>query len=117
MFTLTNQGDPCSLEGYPTATFFAPAKQGAAGAGSRLSLTDIDSGPPATTVSVSKGGRAEFIVVYHDVPVGGVGCLTVGSIDVVLPGATTSLVATLSIPVCGGSVEIYAVGPPGTEHP
>ncbi len=117
MLTLTNQGSACSLEGYPTVTFFAPAKLGVPGAGPRLSLSDIDSGPPATTVSVAKGGQAQFIVVYSDVPVGGVGCSTVGSVDVVLPGATQTLAATLSIPVCGGSVEVYAIGPPGTEHP
>jgi hypothetical protein len=117
VFTLTNHDRACSLEGYPTLTFYGPAKQGSTGAGPRLPLTVVDSGPAATTVSLAKGGKAEFIVVYHDVPVGGVGCSTVTSVDVLLPGATATLVATLSVPVCGGSVEVYAIGTPGSERP
>jgi hypothetical protein len=117
VFTFTNQNAPCSLEGYPTVTFYGPATQGATGAGARLPLTDVDSGPPATTVAVAKGAGAEFIVVYHDVPVGGVGCSTVGSVGVLLPGAISSFTAPISMSVCGGSVDVYAIGPPGTEHP
>jgi hypothetical protein len=114
---LTNHGDPCSLEGYPTLAFYGPIKTGATGAGTRLPFTNVDSGPAATTVTIARGGGAEFIIVYHDVPVGGVGCSTVASVDVVLPGVPGTLVTSLSIPVCGASVEVYAIGPPGSEHP
>jgi hypothetical protein len=97
--------------------FYGPVAAGATGSGARLSVTTVDSGPPASTVSVAKGGQAGFIVVYSDVPVDGVGCSTVASVDVTLPGATRALATMLSISVCGGSVEIYAIGKPGSEHP
>lgn len=117
VFTLTNHGDACSLEGYPTVTFYGPAAVGATGAGPRLSLTDVDSGPVATTVSVTKGGQAAFIVVYHDIPVDGVGCSTVASVGVMLAGAKQPLVTSIPVSMCGGSVEVYAIGTPGSEHP
>lgn len=117
VFTLTNHGAACTLEGYPALAFYGPAKAGATGAGGHLSFTDIDSGPPARTALVAEGGQAEFIVVYADVPVGGVGCSAVGSVGVVLPGATQSLMISLAIQVCGASVEVYAIGTPGSEHP
>jgi hypothetical protein len=117
IFSFTNLGDPCSLEGYPTVSFYGPAKSGAAGAGPRLPITDVDSGPAAKTVSLGKRAKAEFIVVYHDVPVGGVGCSPVASTGVVLPPQVQALVLSISISVCGSSVEVYAIGAPGSEHP
>ena len=117
VFTLTNHGVPCSLEGYPSVTFYGPAKTGSTITGPRLSITDIDSGPAATTVSVATGKDAQFIVVYHDVPVGGLGCSTVATAGVVLPATNQELSTAIAISVCGGSVEIYAIGTPGSEHP
>jgi hypothetical protein len=114
VFTLTDKAVPCSLEGYPTVTFYGPAQSGT---GPRLPISDIDSGPVAKTVSLTSGGAAEFIVVYHDVPVGGVGCSTVASAEVSLPGTAAVLATPISISVCGGSAQIYAFGPPNSEHP
>jgi hypothetical protein len=117
-FNLVNRGPAdCQLDGYPTLTFYGPSGAGGAGAGPKLSITAIDSGPPAHPVTLASNGAAEFILVYHEVPVGGVGCQSVASVGVALPNSTERLMTPLSVSVCGGNAEVYAFGKPGTESP
>lgn len=118
IFTLANRGpSACSLEGYPSLSFFSPSGAGGSGAGQKLSIAVVDAGPSPEPVTLHAGGSAEFILVYHDIPVGGVGCSTVGSVDVSLPDSTEVLSTPVSITACGGTANVYAFGPPGSESP
>ena len=118
VFTLDNRGpSACSLDGYPNLVFFGPSGAGGSGAGPKLSIGLVDAGPAPRPVTLKSGGSAEFILVYHDVPVGGVGCETVGSVDVSLPSSSEVLSALLSISACGGTTNVYAFGLPGSERP
>jgi len=118
VFTLTNQGPTrCELDGYPSLEFFGPSGASGAGAGLRLPITGIDGGSAPVPVTLSSGGTAEFIVIANDVPVGGVGCSTVASVDVSIPGTSEALAVPVALRPCGGSVTVYAFGPPDSESP
>jgi hypothetical protein len=83
----------------------------------RLPITGIDGGSAPVPVTLSSGGTAEFIVIANDVPVGGVGCSTVASVDVSIPGTSEALAVPVALRPCGGSVTVYAFGPPDSESP
>jgi len=118
VFTLTNRGPTsCTLDGYPTLQFFSPSGASGAGAGERLSITSTDSGAAPSVVTLASGGTAEFIVVIDDVPVGGVGCSAVASVDVAIPGTGEAVAVPVSMRPCGGSVRVYAFAPSGSESP
>lgn len=117
--TLTNGGPTtCAVDGYPTIAFFAPSAAGGAGAGAKLDIAVQDGGGPAPTlVTLAAKGQAEFLVLFSDVPAGGVGCSTVASAEMSLPGSSESLTFPMSISLCGGSVRLYPFGAPGSENP
>ncbi len=118
VFSLTNRGPTrCALDGYPSLEFFGPSGASGAGAGPKLPITAIDGGPAASLVIIATGQSAEFIVVMNDIPIGGVGCSTVASVDVSIPGTTEAVAVPVSLVPCGGSVTVYAFGPPGSESP
>jgi hypothetical protein len=68
-------------------------------------------------MTLASGGSAEFIVIIDDVPIGGVGCSTVASVDVSIAGTAEALAVPVSMVPCGGSVTVYAFGPLGSESP
>ncbi len=118
IFALTNRGPTrCVLDGYPSLEFFGPSGASGAGAGPKLSITAIDGGPAPSLVMLASGGSAEFIVIMNDVPIGGVGCVTVASVDVSIPGTNEAIGVPVAMTPCGGSVTVYAFGPPKSESP
>lgn len=118
VFTVTNRGSiRCDLEGYPSLEFFGPSGASGAGAGPSLEITAIDGGRAPSLVTLAGGGSAEFIVVINDVPVGGVGCAIVASINVSIPGTNEAIGVPVAMRPCGGSVSVYAFGPPDSESP
>lgn len=117
-FTLTNNGpSPCSLRGFPSVEFFGPSGAGGAGAGPKLAITAQDSTQTPAVVVLDHGGAAEFLMFIHEVPVGGVGCATVASVDIAPPGSSESLSVPATFDACGGSVTVDALAPPGSENP
>jgi len=117
-FNLTNQGPTrCELDGYPSLEFFGPSGASGAGAGLKLPITAIDGGPAPVPVTLSSGGTAEFIIIVNDFPIGGVGCSTVASVNVAIPGTSEALAVPITLRSCGGSVTVYAFGPPDSESP
>jgi hypothetical protein len=118
VFTLTNRGPTrCTLEGFPSLEFFGPSGASGAGAGPKLSITPMDGGEAPGLVTLASDGTAEFIVVINDVPVGGVGCSTVASVDVAIPGTGEALAVPVTMTPCGGSVTVDAFDAPGSESP
>ena len=118
VFTLTNRGPtPCTLDGFPSLEFFGPSGASGAGAGPKLSITSMDGGEAPGLVTLASDGTAEFIVVINDVPVGGVGCSTVASVDVAIPGTGESLAVPVTMTPCGGSVTVDAFASAGSESP
>jgi len=118
IFTVVNRGpSACSLDGYPGISLFGPSGATGAGAGPKLSIDVVDAGPSPKPVTLRKSGSAEFILVYHDVPIGGVGCSTVASAEVSFPDSAEVLGTPLSISACGGTASVYTFGPPGSESP
>jgi hypothetical protein len=118
VFTLTNRGSTrCDLEGYPSLRFFGPSGASGAGAGPLLDITAIDRGRAPSLVTLAGGGSAEFIVVINDVPVGGVGCATVASVNVSISGTNEAIGVPVAMKPFGGSVSVYAFGPPDSESP
>jgi hypothetical protein len=116
--TATNIGpDPCSLDGYPTISFYAPSGAGGAGAGSPVSITVQDGGSPPTSVIVAPKGEADFLLVFTDVPVNGEGCASVASAEITPPGSSDASALPISFEPCGGTVKVYAFGSPGSESP
>lgn len=97
---------PCSLEGYPSVTFFASAA-----GGSPLSVTTRETGQSPTRVTVDAGGAAAFYLVVGNVPVGGVGCTAVRAVSVTLPSGSAALSLGLSLDPCGGAVGVTALEP------
>ncbi|MCU1493094.1 MAG: hypothetical protein JWO62_858 [Acidimicrobiaceae bacterium] len=111
-YTLTNTGPtPCSLNGFPTVTFFGPSGASGAGAGPKLSITTEHSGAAPSLVTVDAGAAGAFYLVVSDVPTNGVGCATVASIEVTPPGSTEALSAPSSLDPCGPSVGVTAIEP------
>ena len=118
VFNLTNQGPTrCELDGYPSLEFFGPSGASGAGAGLKLPITSIDGGPAPVPAMLSSGGTAEFIIIVNDIPIGGVGCSTVASVDVAIPGTSEALAVPITLRSCGGSVTVYAFGPADSESP
>lgn len=117
-FNAENVGpSKCSINGYPTLSFFAPSAAGGAGSTSPVTLTTTDTGPNPTTVTLAPHASAEFLLTFTDVPVNGAGCSTVGSVNVTPPNETGSTPVAISFSPCGGVVKVYAFGPSGTENP
>jgi hypothetical protein len=118
VFTLTNRGATrCTLDGFASLEFFGPSGASGAGAGPRLPITSMDGGEAPGLVTLASDGTAEFIVVINDVPVGGVGCSTVASVDVAIPGTGEALAVPVTMTPCGGSVTVNAFAAPGSESP
>jgi hypothetical protein len=118
VFTLTNRGPTrCTLDGFPSLEFFGPSGASGAGAGPRLSITSVDGAEAPRLVTLASDGTAEFIVVINDVPVGGVGCSTVASVDVAIPGTGEALAVPVTMRPCGGSATVDAFASPGSESP
>jgi putative hemolysin len=97
---------PCSIEGYPTVSFYA-----AAAGGSPLPIATRQTGQAPAPVTVDAGGAAAFYLVVGNVPVAGVGCTTVRSIGVTLPSSSVALPLELSLEPCGGAVGVTALEP------
>ena len=117
-FTVTNNGpSACVVDGFPTLTFFGASAAGGAGAGPQLNVTIEHSDVVPTPVSIASKGSAEFLVLFSDVPVGGVACDTVASANVGLPGSAESLSLPVSMDLCGGSVRLDPFGSSGSENP
>ena len=108
VFTLTNRGPTrCTLEGFPSLEFFGPSGASGAGAGPKLSITSMDGGEAPGLVTLASDGTAEFIV----------GCSTVASVDVAIPGTGEALAVPVTMTPCGGSVTVDAFDAPGSESP
>lgn len=111
-YTLTNTGaTACALDGFPKIEFFGPSGASGAGAGPKLSTAAQQSGAPAARVILDAGGAGAFYLVVGDVPVGGVGCSSVASIDVTPPESSEALAVPSSIDPCGPSVGVTAIEP------
>ncbi len=109
-FTLTNGGpEPCTLEGYPTVTLYGTSGAGGAGAGKKLSFADIHLGGPPTPVTVPSGGTARFVLSVAEVPVNGVACVNVASLEISPPGSAEALSLPDSFEACGTDVGVYPV--------
>jgi hypothetical protein len=107
-YTLTNSGPTaCTLDGFPDVVFFGPPT--AAGAGARLSVKAQPSGAAPAKVTIDAGGAGAFYLVVGDVPVDGVGCFTVASIEVTPPGGTGALKVAGPLSSCGPSVGVTAI--------
>lgn len=107
----------CSLDGYPTLSFFAPNAAGGTGSGAAVSITTTTAGNPPAVVNLKHGASAQFLLGYTDVPVNGQGCTTVASVNVEPPHQSQSTPVPVSFSPCGGVVKIYAFAPPGTQNP
>lgn len=116
-FALTNGGpQPCSLDGYPTVTLYGPSPAGGAGAGSKLSFSNIRLGGPPASVLLAPTYAADFVVSVAEVPVNGAACQTVASIQVNPPGSRESVSLPDSFQACGTSIGVYPIAatpPPG----
>jgi Protein of unknown function (DUF4232) len=107
----------CSLNGYPSYAFFGASGAGGAGAGARLAISQVDAGPPPSPVRVAPGSTAESIIIYTDVPTNGTACVQAASALLTPPGSQESISFPITFGPCGGSVKVYAFGPPGSERP
>jgi len=107
-FTLTSTAStPCSMMGYPVVTFSsAPGSSGKA-----VALATRDTGPSPARVTLDAHAVAAFYLVVGNVPVGGVGCVSVGAIDVLPPGGGSPLSVAASFSACGPSVGVTAIEP------
>lgn len=109
-FVLTNEGPRrCTLDGYPVVALFGGSGAGGAGAGSKLDLRPVELGASPERVVVASGGHAEFVLSVAEVPVNGVGCQQVASLQVVPPGGTGALSVPAGFEACGNTVGVYAV--------
>lgn len=109
-FDLVDQGPrACTLDGYPTVTFFGGSGRGGAGAGSKLAVRDIELGSAPHRVTLSSGTGASFVLSVSEVPVNGAGCTRVASLRVVPPGGGAALRMPTAFQACGGAVGVYAV--------
>jgi hypothetical protein len=116
-FTFTNTGPTaCSLYGYPTLTFYGPSGAGGSGAGPKLKIYPVNGKDVSAPVTIAAGATAQFLVILSDVPVNGVGCTSVASVDVAPPGTTETLSLPLELQPCGGAVTVEPVAAPGTEN-
>jgi len=107
-FTLTNTtSSPCLIDGFAAVQFRGTTT--GTGPGPVLSLTTRDTGASASRVALDAHGVAAFYLVVGNVPVDGVGCATVGSIDVTPPGAGSALSVAASFSACGPSVGVTAI--------
>jgi hypothetical protein len=115
-FTFTNTGpSACSLYGYPTLTFYGPSGAGGSGAGPKLKIYPVNGKDVSAPVTIAAGATAQFLVILSDVPVNGVGCTNVASVDVAPPGTTETLSLPLDLQPCGGAVTVEPVAVPGSE--
>jgi Protein of unknown function (DUF4232) len=117
-FIVTN-GAPssCYVKGYATLELFGPSAAGGAGVGPRLSVTVAQTGAVAKQVTLGSHDSSSFSMRYSNEPVGGVGCQTVASAEVSVPGGTETLSFPVSLTICGGSVQIGPFGSPSTQTP
>jgi len=117
-FKVTN-GAPsaCFLKGYATLALFGLSAAGGAGLGPRLNVTVAQSGATAAQITLAPHDSASFSMRYSNEPVGGGGCETVGSAEITPPGDTEVLSFPVSLTICGGSVQIGPLGPPGAQTP
>ncbi len=107
-YTLTYRGaSPCMLDGFPAVNFTGSLAPG--GAPAALTIEAAHSGGPPTSVSLASGQSAGFYLVVGNVPVDGVGCVSVTSIAVTPPGGTRSLTLTTALSPCGPSVGVTPV--------
>jgi hypothetical protein len=117
-FSVTNTGPAtCAVSGFANLALFGASGAGGAGAGPRLAVTVTDTTASPATLTLATRSTAAFSMRYSDEPVGGVGCDTVASAEISLPGSAESLTFPVSLTVCGGSVEIGPFGPPGSQTP
>lgn len=116
--TVTNGGPTtCTVDGFVDIAFYGPSAAGGAGSGPRLDISVVDSSTQPSPVTLASKADAEFLVVYSDVPAGGVGCSTVASAEFSLPGNAEELTLPVSMTLCGGSVRVDPFGAPGSENP
>lgn len=109
-FDLTNQGPrTCTLDGYPSVTFFGGSGAGGSGAGSKLAVRSIELGTAPRRVRLSSGTDASFVLSVSEVPVNGVGCSRVASLRVVPPGDQAAVSVPVAFQACGGTVGVFAV--------
>lgn len=110
VFTLTSTAStPCSLRGYPSVAF----RSGTGASATTVKLGTTTTGPSPATVVLDSGGVAAFYLVVGNVPVGGVGCVNVGAIEVTPPGGGSPLGVAASLSACGPSVGVTALEPIG----
>lgn len=117
-FSVTNTGpSTCAVSGFANLALFGASGASGAGAGSRFNVTVTHTTATPTTVTLATHATAAFSMRYSDEPVGGMGCDTVASAEISLPGSAESLAFPVSLTLCGGSVEIGPLGPPGSQTP
>ena len=117
-FSVTNTGPAtCAVSGFANLALFGASGAGGAGAGSRIAVTVSHTAATPKVISLVTHATAAFSMRYSDEPVGGVGCDTVASAEISLPGSAESLAFPVSLTLCGGSVEIGPFGPPGSQTP
>ncbi len=83
----------------------------APGAGGPLELGVTDEGAAPRVVDLAPKQAAGFYLQYSTVPVDGVGCQQVSSVQVTPPGGSGPLSLQASFSACGRSVGVYAVRP------
>jgi hypothetical protein len=95
----------CALSGYPDFTLTAKSRAGADIAEPATlrhgPLGDLAFGDPPTTVVLTPGAHAGFLVQYSQVPYGDGGCVPVTAMRLPLPGSPTPVVGAVRMQVCG----------------
>lgn len=109
-FDLKNAGPKaCDLEGYPEVALYGTSGAGGAGAGAKLAFTMIQAGPGPSVVGLAPGATTSFLLSVSEVPINGVGCEGVASVEVTPPGTTGALSVPAHFQPCGGTVGVYAL--------
>jgi len=115
-FSVINGGPSrCFVTGYANLAFFGPSAAGGAGTGPHLSVTVNETGVTGAQVTLSTHESGSFSMRYSNEPVGGLGCVTVASAELSLPGAPETLSFPMSLTLCGGTVQIGPFGSPGPQ--
>lgn len=109
-FVLKNEGPGrCTIDGYPEVILFGSSGAGGSGAGPRLAITVARLGAAPEPVALAPGESADFVLSIAEVPVNGVGCQGVASLEVAAPGGGGVLSLPTDLEACGGTVGVYPV--------
>jgi hypothetical protein len=98
----------CGISGYPEISFL-PNKGGLGNSASNkpIPFQVNHSGSSYKPITLVDGQRAVFYIKYYSVPVNGVGCSIVGSMEIGIPGIAGTANLSVGFPGCGPGVVIY----------